>query len=92
VTSEGLLTQIFVLTENAFDFTYLVSGPCEMSFTFDTPISDKIYSEGSSDEFIHSEASNSCSYVTLTYELYESVSLALPTWLIYDQATRTVTV
>ena len=92
MTAESVTTQSFTVTENAFDLSLLEASPCEMSFTFDTPIPDKTYTMLDSDVFTHSTPTNSCRLVTYSYLLYEQTTNSLPTWLAYDSASSTITV
>jgi len=92
VTAESVTTQSFTVTENAFDLSLLEASPCEMSFTFDSPIPDKIYTMLDSDSFTHLTPINTCRWVTYSYLLYEQTTNSLPTWIVYDSASRTITV
>lgn len=67
--SEIITSALFPITENAFDLTSASDSPCEVIFSFDTPISDKIYNDGDSDIFTHSDATFNCTGITLNYQL-----------------------
>lgn len=90
--SEIITSVIFPITENPFDLTSVSESPCEVIFSFDVPISDKMYNEGDSDIFTHSEATFNCNGISLNYQLQDQATSAMPAFMSYDQSLKQITV